>query len=89
MIQTLDKGRLNWQYFARMQCGGQVNMAAKQEVTAEEELTVKTQSRAPSAGAVLHQVIKSLIRNDLFFSEKMFKNANLMVLHLVSTAILD
>ncbi len=64
-------------------------MAAKQEVTAEEELTVKTQSRAPSAGAVLHQVIKSLIRNDLFFSEKMFKNANLMVLHLVSTAILE
>ncbi len=89
MIQTLGKGRLNWQYFARMQCGGQVNMAAKQEVTAEEELTVKTQSRAPSAGVVLHQVIKSLIRNDLFFSEKMFKNANLMVLHLVSTAILD
>ncbi len=30
-------------------------MAAKQEVTAEEELTVKTQARAPSAGVVLHQ----------------------------------
>ncbi len=29
-------------------------MAAKQEVTAEEELTVKTQARAPSAGVVLH-----------------------------------
>ncbi len=28
-------------------------MAAKQEVTAEEELTVKTQARAPSAGVVL------------------------------------
>ncbi len=28
-------------------------MAAKQEVTAEEELTVKTQARAPSAGMVL------------------------------------
>ncbi len=34
-------------------------------------------------------VIKSLIRNDLFFSEQMFKNTNLMELHLVSTAILD
>ncbi len=29
-------------------------MAAKQEVTAEEELTVKTQARALSAGVVLH-----------------------------------
>ncbi len=28
-------------------------MAAKQEVTAEEELTVKTQARSPSAGMVL------------------------------------
>ncbi len=28
-------------------------MATKQEVTAEEELTVKTQARAPSAGVVL------------------------------------
>ncbi len=28
-------------------------MAAKQEVTAEEGLTVKTQARAPSAGVVL------------------------------------
>ncbi len=34
-------------------------------------------------------VIKSLITNYLFFSERMFKNANLMELHLVSTAILD
>ncbi len=30
-------------------------MAAKQEVTAEEELTVKTQARAPSAGVVLQK----------------------------------
>ncbi len=40
-------------------------------------------------GPRLFVVIKSLIRNDLFFSEQMFKNANLMELHLVSTAILD
>ncbi len=33
-------------------------------------------------------VIKSLITNDLFFSERVFKNANLMELHFVSTAIL-
>ncbi len=32
-------------------------MAAKQEVTAEEELTVKTQARAPSAGVVLQRII--------------------------------
>ncbi len=37
----------------------------------------------------LFVVIKSLIRNYLFFSERMFKNANLMELHFVSTAILD
>ncbi len=37
----------------------------------------------------LFVVIKSLITNDLFFSERMFKNANLMELHFVSTAILD
>ncbi len=34
-------------------------------------------------------VIKSLITNDLFFSERVFKNANLMELHFVPTAILD
>ncbi len=37
----------------------------------------------------LFVVIKSLITNDLFFSERVFKNANLMELDLVSTAILD
>ncbi len=30
-------------------------MSAKQEVTAEEVLTVKTQASAPSASVVLHQ----------------------------------
>ncbi len=37
----------------------------------------------------LFVVIKSLITNDLFFSERVFKNANLMELNFVSTAILD
>ncbi len=37
----------------------------------------------------LFVVIKSLITNYLFFSERVFKNANLMELHFVSTAILD
>ncbi len=37
----------------------------------------------------LFVVIKSLITNDTFFSERVFKNANLMELHFVSTAILD
>ncbi len=43
-----------WQnYFRYLWLICQVNMATKQEVTAEEELTVKTQARAPSTGVVL------------------------------------
>ncbi len=71
------------QTFVKEKLGGAVSFrTVALQLSSSHDLLRNIKSR-------LFVVIKSLIKNYLFFSERMFKNTNLMELHLVSTAILD